>query len=558
MLGFISGPRALLGPQALLGPLALSLVLGLAWTTGATLSLASAPAVAQKQKGKSKSKQKGKQPARKAKKVKALSLAAQNHVIKIGRIIQKFSDISDEGDAVRKAAQQSEKQIVLWRKELKDPELELSDKQKAKIRGAIADAEKIIAAAPKRIEQAEAAALAQIGKAVPVLDAMQRAKAKLQSQDLAAMWNYYGYVYAILERFEDARNAYENLLNEDEVAESLRLQALFSSGQLSMLLEEFERGVKRLEEWFNFSVELGRPVRPGDHFLLAQGYYSLKRYKDVVGRINLTLERAAETGVPVKERWLRLLAATYFAQEDFGKARDPLELLVLLFPKREYWLQLQGTYGELEMRENQLAILDLAWRQGLLEKETEYISLSQHLQVAKDPYEAAVVLAEGMDKRLQDEDGEDEGPIVEADYDNLKMLGNYWYQAKETEKALAVFRAAAELGETGEMQYRIATLLNLENRIPESLTAAKAAYTKGNFASRTEARILYGQCLLETGELEAALEIFRELQKAGFEDQVKTWIKYANAQLQARNAISDTIELYRKQEKAILDNLRGN
>ena len=535
-----------------MGPLALSLALGLAWTTGATLSLASAPALAQKEK------KKGKKPVRKAKKVKALSLAAQNHVIKIGRIIQKFSDISDEADVARKAAQDSEKQIVLWRQELKDPALELSDKQKEKIRAAIADAEKIIAAAPKRIEQAEAAALVQIGKAVPVLDAMQRAKDKLQSQDLAAMWNFYGYVYAILERFEDARNAYESLLNEDEVAENLRLQALFSSGQLSMLLEEFERGVKRLEEWFNFSVELGKPVRPGDHFLLAQGYYSLKRYKDVVKRINLTLERAEETGVPVKERWLRLLAATYFAQEDFGKARDPLELLVLLFPKREYWLQLQGTYGELEMRENQLAILDLAWRQGLLEKETEYISLSQHLQVAKDPYEAAVVLAEGMEKRLQDEDGEDEGPIVEADYDNLKMLGNYWYQAKETEKALAVFRTAAELGETGEMQYRIATLLNLENRILESLQAAKAAYTKGNFASRTEARILYGQCLLETGELEAALEIFRELQKAGFEDQVKTWIKYADAQLQARTAISDTIEHYRKQEKEILDNLRGN
>ena len=479
---------------------------------------------------------------RKAKRVKALSLAAQSHIIRVTRVLEKYSKLGDEAETIRANAKQAAKDIAEWEKQLKDPEIK--DKAVEKLNSSIASARQLMASAPKEIERLEASARQQIAKTLPVLDKMREVSNKLQSQDKAAMWNYYGYVYAILEKYMQARDAYESMLGESELADNLRLQALYSSGQLSMLLEEFARGVKRLEEWYAFTVELGRPIRPGDHFLLAQGYYSLKRYKDVISRIEQAMGLAGELGQPVRENWLRLLVATHFTREDFASARPGLELLVLMFPKREYWLQLQGTYGELELQESQLAILDLAWRQGLLEKQSEFVSLAQHLQFANDPLQAALVLEEGIEKE-----------IVKPTYDNLKMVANFWQRAQEVEKALNWYRKADEQSDTGEAQYRIALLLNLENRIEEFLNAARKAYEKGNFPARQETRVLIGQALLELGQLEEALEIFREIAEDGQEDKVTIWIDYAERQLESRKAIQDTIDLYKKQEKEILARL---
>ncbi|MGI9345320.1 MAG: CDC27 family protein [Gammaproteobacteria bacterium] len=515
----------------------LTVVLGFGWISVHAMTLL-APTFAHAQESK--------KPAKKrvVKKVKALSLVAQGYVIKVTRIFGEATKLGERASNILASAEQAKKDIVVWQEEIKAGDL--STKKVAKLRAQIEDAEKLIASAPKTSEALNAASLKLVGRALPVLDTMRANIGKLQSQDRAAMWNYYGYIYSLQENYRGARRAYDNLLKESEVAPNLRLQAMFSSGQLSMVLEEYQKGVKRLEQWYAYARELEKPIRPGDHFLLAQGYYALSEYDKVIVRINDAIELALSKAIPLREGWLRLLVATYFVKENFTAAREPLEALVLLFPKREYWIQLQGTYGELELRENQLAILDLAWRQGLLERSSEFVALSQHLQLAGDPLQAALVLTDGIDQE-----------IVEEDFDKLSLLANYWLRAQEIKKALESFEKASEETDSGKMHFRMAQILFLENQIEEAYKAAEIAYKRGGIDDLESVRILMAQSLLELGEYEQALEIFNDIasESEKAKSRVKSWLKYAATQQDAIDAMNAAIDVYKAQEREILSSL---
>lgn len=493
------------------------------------------------------------QQERKPRKIKALSLAAQAHVIRVNRVLQKYTKIEDGAETLSKKVEHARENIPIWLAEiartkaamekLEKPLKVLTEKQKTKRRAQIEKARLLIEAAPSQLDKMREDALAHIAKAIPLLDKMHTVS-KLEGQDRVAMWNSYAYVYAILSRFKDARDAYEGMLKEDEIADHLRLQALFASGQLSLKLEEYPHGMRRLEEWFDFSVELGRTIRPSDHFLMAQGYYAMNSYDKSISQIQQTIDLAAEKALPLRERWLGMLANIYITKEDYASAVTPIELLLLLYPKREYWLQMNGIYGALEQRDKQLAIMDTAWRQGLLEQRNEFIFLAQQLAAAQNPLHAALVLRDGIKKE-----------IVEEDFALYKMLGGFWQQAQETAKAVAAYRAADKLTKTGEMQYRVALLLMLENRIEEALKAARRAYKKGDFLQHSQTRVLEGQALLEVGRLREARDVFQAIADSGDKNKVHNWLEYVQREIDSRQAKLDAIARYREQAAAILDGL---
>ena len=67
------------------------------------------------------------------------------------------------------------------------------------------------------------------------------------------------------------------------------------------------------------------------------------------------------------------------------------EELVRFYPKKRYWTQLSGVYGELKEEKKQLSSLEAAHDQRLLDKETEYVSLYQLLMRAEAPLKAAAL-----------------------------------------------------------------------------------------------------------------------------------------------------------------------
>ena len=92
---------------------------------------------------------------------------------------------------------------------------------------------------------------------------------------------------------------------------------------------------------------------------------------------------AEEEGYKPKENWYVLLAACISElKKEIGEKKallqqlDIYEILVNLYPKKLYFVQLGGTYGQLGREKDYMITLKAAHAKDFLDKESEYLSFS--------------------------------------------------------------------------------------------------------------------------------------------------------------------------------------
>ena len=91
----------------------------------------------------------------------------------------------------------------------------------------------------------------------------------LQSYDTAVVWNALAYIYVLQEELDLATNAYENVINEDEVTLDLRNSALYTLAKLKIVNNSYDDAVDLLLEWMIYVDE----VTAESYFLLGRAYY---------------------------------------------------------------------------------------------------------------------------------------------------------------------------------------------------------------------------------------------------------------------------------------------
>ena len=114
---------------------------------------------------------------------------------------------------------------------------------------------------------------------------------------------------------------------------------------------------------------------------------------------------AEEEGYKPKENWYVIVAACIGElkkeigeKESLLQQLDIYEILVNLYPKKLYFIQLGGTYGQLGREKDYMITLKAAHAKDFLDKETEYLALAQLLLLNQNPYWAAKVLVSGQQK----------------------------------------------------------------------------------------------------------------------------------------------------------------
>ena len=88
---------------------------------------------------------------------------------------------------------------------------------------------------------------------------------------------------------------------------------------------------------------------PEPYIYLATAYYQLERYDQMIEPVENAIRVANERDLEVKEQWWLLLRVPYYEQENYKKVAEILEVLVVGWPKKEYWTMLSAMYGELDL-----------------------------------------------------------------------------------------------------------------------------------------------------------------------------------------------------------------
>ncbi|MEM9058271.1 MAG: tetratricopeptide repeat protein, partial [Pseudomonadota bacterium] len=337
-------------------------------------------------------------------------------------------------------------------------------------------------------------------------------KKDLNSYELAQMYTFYGFLYYDQENYPKAIEAYQNVLRQENLPKALETGTRYSLAQLYFATEDYPNAVRALNAWF----EVAKNPGPEPYILLGQAYYQTKEYNKAISPILRGMELAKERGKEIKENWYLILRVIYFEQGNNKKVAEILETLVRQFPKKEYWTQLSGIYGELGRSREQTITYELAYLQGFLDSSREIVTLSQLLLQSEVPYRAATILEKGI------EDG-----MVDGDAKNYRLLSQAWMVANEDDKAIPALREAARLSGDGELDVRLAqSYLNTENW-DGAVTSVRAGISKGGLRRRDQAHTILGMALYEQEKFNEALNAFREAAKDPRSSKVAAqWVQH--------------------------------
>jgi len=389
---------------------------------------------------------------------------------------------------------------------------------------------------------------------VEILTELRGDQENLKSYDRSVMWNSWGYVYFVEGKYDQAMRAYDNVINEPEVTLPIRNAALFTLAQLNLVKENYAKGISLILQWMD-EVET---VTAQAWSLLGQAYYQQGNFKKAMSSMKTAISMSEEEGYKPKENWYVIVAACIGElKKEIGEKNallqqlDIYEILVNLYPKKLYFIQLGGTYGQLGRERDYMITLKAAHSKDLLDKESEYLVLAQLLLLNNNPFWAAQVLVSGQKKiTTYQETVKDKvtgkeikvdktGPVVKSNEKNLKLLADSWRMAQEIEKAIPVLEQAAALSKDGKSYVLLGNLYLSEDKLNEAVDAIKKGLKKGKIDKLSEVHLTLGQAYFELQKFDAAKKEFR-IAARDKDKQIKTtannWIKYTeNEEVRVKN-----------------------
>jgi tetratricopeptide (TPR) repeat protein len=360
---------------------------------------------------------------------------------------------------------------------------------------------------------------------------------KLTEYEQANVLNYIGFVYYNMDDVPNAIRTYEKMVAIPSLEPQMAKQTTYTLAQLYTMEEQYQKALQTLDKWFVMETN----PAPDPFILKAQNLYQVQRYNEMIEPIQNAMRVARERDKPVKEDWYVLLNFAYFQEEDYKQVRDIQKILLENWPKKRYWFSLAGAYTELGEDNNLIAAYGAAHDQGMLEKESEFVTMAQLYMQAEVPYKAATLLEKEM-----------ESGRVTKTAKNYRLLSQAWMLSQEDERAVPALKEAARLSDDGELDVRLGnTYLNLGD-YDGCINAVQDGLRKGGLKNPDNARISLGMCLYNKRRYQAAIEAFRTASKTDRSRKIaQQWISVINADVERNEQIRLAQEAANKKRKEV-------
>ena len=360
---------------------------------------------------------------------------------------------------------------------------------------------------------------------------------KLTEYEQANVLNYIGFVHYNQDDINNAIRTYERMLAIPTLEPQMAKQTTYTMVQLYTMQEQYSKALATLDRWFMLETN----PAPEPFILKAQNLYHLNRFAEMVKPIETAMDVARSRGKPVKEDWYGLLNFAYFQQENYRKVRDIQKILLQTWPKARYWKSLAGAYTELGEDEKLIYAYDAAHTQGMLVKDTEFVTMAQLYLQAEVPYKAATLLQEKMDSG-----------VIQKTEKHYRLLSQAWMLSQEDKKAIPALMSAASLADNGELDHRLANAYLNIGEYGDCVTSATAAVRKGGLKSPDNVQISLGMCLYNLRRYGDAKTAFRAAAKVPRSRRTSDqWISVINAEIERDRQIDLAEQAARKKREEL-------
>ncbi len=164
-----------------------------------------------------------------------------------------------------------------------------------------------------------------------------------------------------------------------------------------------------------------------------------------------------------------------------------------------------------------LVYMELAYKQNMFTKGSEYKNLSSMYAINDLPYKSARIMEDGLKKGL-----------IEPTEKTWRQAAAGWQLSRENKKAINAFTKAGELAEHGRNEMRVAALHSNDENWKGAIKYFKIAISKGGLKNEIgRAHMNLGIALFNDGNSKSALTSLREAQKfKNTKRNASQWINY--------------------------------
>ena len=340
--------------------------------------------------------------------------------------------------------------------------------------------------------------LKEYDAALEVLAEMERRSRRYNGNEMGQVYSMFAFI--MFSKEDNARTIYyyEKVLDQgDQVTEGLEHGTMFSLAQLYFVEEQYQRSLDMMEIWLETKAEFGDDPGPNPRYFMGQVYYAMKDYPGATEQIELAIAMAkARNMVPIKENWWQLLRFLYFEQDDWDRVLEILIVLVRDYPKRDYWVQLAGVYGQEGYEREQVLAMEVAHAGGFLDRERDVLNYGGLLMQEEIPYRAAKWMQQGFDEE-----------VIESTAKNLQSLGQAYQLAQDVDDAIPILEEAGTMSDDGEIFSRLSQLYLEKDQYKKCTDAADSALEKG-IDREYNTEIVLGMCLFNRDRLTQARKTF--------------------------------------------------
>lgn len=353
----------------------------------------------------------------------------------------------------------------------------------------------------------------KVSEGLAILTRMEQSVDQLNSYEAAMMYNFMAFIHYGENQVKQAVLAFNQVLKQQPIPESLEQSTLFSLAQLQMQMENYDETIALINRWKKINT---KGASSSSERLLANAYYAKKQYTKALKHINQSLAFDADNGNVPNENMLVLKRATHYELKQPKQVTEVSEDLVRYHSKPKYWVELANMYGEIGETKKQLAVMEAAYQQGFVTKASDLKTLAQIYYLNGAPYKAANLLKQAIDD-----------DILNASLKNLEFLAQAWTSAKEFDKAIPVLKQAAQVSNDGNAYARLAEVYVNTESWSQVIANGKKALDKGELKNPGNVNIALGMAYFNLKKFDQSkAEFAKAAEHQKLNKMASQWMSY--------------------------------
>jgi tetratricopeptide (TPR) repeat protein len=312
--------------------------------------------------------------------------------------------------------------------------------------------------------------------------------------------------------YANAQNALQPVVEQNILQGGEQREAQLTLGKLLVANGQYQPGLDALRNL----VQGQENPAPDVLVAMAQAYAQLGQCRSASPEVKRAIDSVAD---PAPE-WYQLQVSCLYQQHDYAGAVDALQAALARYPDQtQYWQQLGEAYAQSGDASKALAVYVLMYRQGLIRQPQDYLNLTSLYMQNSLPYQAGVVLQEGL-----------QSGVVPASEANYSLLASAWQDAGDMDRAVAALNEAEKQSKSGDAFLAQSQIYTQRHEWFSAIDTAKKAIAKGGLKRMGRAWLLQGIAQVQNRQYDEGTASLREAAKYDeSRTQAEAWLHFLSA-----------------------------